>query len=175
MAPGLVRFLWIFPLCVAIGFALLQAPFSRGTVNAFTAALVEISAGIVRACGGHAAAQQNVLRNPVTGFSITVEDTCNASNVVILLCAAVLAFPARWSQKAKGIALGTLLIHAVNLARIISLFYLGQYRTDWFDFAHIYVWEGLMMLVTMVVFWLWGQTTAAGPPTGTRSRARGVA
>lgn len=151
----LVRFLAIFVFCVVAGFGLLEAPFSRGAVNAFTAMLVKVSAGIIRVFGGSAAAQQKVLSNPASGFAITVEDTCNASNVVILLWAAVLAFPAGWRHKAKGIALGTLLIHVVNLVRIVSLFYLGQYRTSWFDFAHLYVWEGLMMLVTLVVFWIW--------------------
>ena len=157
----MVRFLGVFALCVAGGFGLLEAPFSRNAVNGFTALLVEISAGMIRMFGGHAAAQQKILSNPASGFAITVEDTCNASNVVILLWAAVLAFPARWRQKAKGIVLGTLLIHAVNLARIISLFYLGQYEASWFEFAHLYVWESLMMLVTLVVFWIWVENSRA--------------
>lgn len=154
---GMVRFLWVFPVCVVAGFALLEAPFARPAVNGFTALLVKITAFLVRLFGGTAAAQFKVLRNPSTGFAITVEDTCNASNVVILLWAAVLAFPASWRQRAKGIVAGTLVLHAVNLLRIVSLYYLGQYRAEWFEFAHIYVWEGLMMLVTLVVFWSWVQ------------------
>jgi len=162
---NMVRFLCVFMVCVGIGFSLLQASFSRPAVNGFTAILVKGSAFLVRIFGGHAVAQQSLLRNPLTGFAIAVEDTCNASNVVILLWAAVLAFPAGWGQKVKGIAIGTVLLHAVNLLRIISLFYLGQYSTAWFDFAHLYVWEGLMMVVTLVLFWAWVQDTAeAAPP-----------
>ena len=41
------------------------------------------------------------------------------------------------------------------LARFISLFYLGQYSMTWFDFAHAYLWESLLVLDTMVVFWVW--------------------
>jgi exosortase H (IPTLxxWG-CTERM-specific) len=138
-----------------LGFGLLAAPFSRPAVNRFTGLLVSASALLVRLFGGHAVALQKILRNPATGFEITVEDTCNASNVVILLCSAVLAFPAGWRQKLKGIAAGSLVLHAVNLLRIISLFYLGQIDTSWFEFAHVYVWEGVMMILTMVVFWVW--------------------
>jgi hypothetical protein len=25
----------------------------------------------------------------------------------------------------------------------------------WFEFAHAYLWESLLMLDTMVIFWLW--------------------
>lgn len=36
----------------------------------------------------------------------------------------------------------------------------------WFDFAHAYLWESLLVLDTMVVFWLWvnrvAQYRAAG-------------
>ncbi|HEV2444637.1 MAG TPA: exosortase H [Candidatus Sulfopaludibacter sp.] len=155
--PNLRRFLLVFAVCLAIGFGLLSVPVSQPVVGRSTAVLVKVCAFLVRISGGHAAAHQNLLRNPVTGFQIAVEDTCNASNVVILLCAAILAFPAGWRQKLKGIAIGTLLLHALNLVRIISLFYLGQYSASWFEFSHLYVWEGLMMVFTLVLFWVWVQ------------------
>ena len=33
--------------------------------------------------------------------------------------------------------------------------YLGQYNRNWFDFAHFYLWEGLIVLDTLAIFWLW--------------------
>lgn len=159
------RFLIVFPICLAAGFALLLAPFSVSAVTAFTSGIVAICAKLVWLCGGQAAAVQNVLRNPVTGFSIQVEDTCNASNVTILLWAAILAFPAPWREKVKGLLAGTLVIHGVNLFRIASLFYIGQHSPAMFEFTHLYVWEGVIMLVTLVVFWTWVQRTyRAGDP-----------
>ena len=61
---------------------------------------------------------------------------------------------------------GSLAIHAVNLLRIASLFYLGQHAPAMFEFAHLYVWEGVIMLVTLVIFWTWVQRTyrVAPPP-----------
>lgn len=153
--PTLIRFLLIFSLCVITGFILLQASFNRPAIDWFTSVLVKISAFGIRVFGGHAVAHRKVLSNPVSGFAISVEDTCNASNVIILFWAAVFGFPASWRQKIRGIVLGTLLLHATNLLRIVSLFYLGQYWSDGFEFAHVYVWEGVMMIVTLVVFWGW--------------------
>jgi exosortase H (IPTLxxWG-CTERM-specific) len=149
------RFLAIFSVCIAAGFVLLEMPFSRPVIDGFTVALAQISAFFVRAVGGQAVADHKVLLNPTSGFAITIEDTCNASNVVILLWAGILAFPSSWRDRAKGIMWGTLLLHAINLLRIVSLFYLGQYNRTWFEFAHVYLWEGVMMIVTLVVFWGW--------------------
>lgn len=157
------RFLWLFPVCLLIGFGLLQAPFSRPLVNGTTTLLVKACAFVVRIFGGSAVARENILMNPSSGFSISVEDTCNASNVIILLGAAVLAFPARWRQKIKGFVMGALVLHIVNFFRIISLFYLAQYNFTWFEFAHWYVWEGLMMIVTLVLFWIWVEDSRGNP------------
>jgi hypothetical protein len=34
-----------------------------------------------------------------------------------------------------------------------------------FEFTHLYVWEGVIMLVTLVIFWTWVQRTyRAGQP-----------
>ena len=45
----------------------------------------------------------------------------------------------------------------MNLVRFISLYYLLQYNQAWFDFAHAYLWESLIMLDALAVFWLWVQ------------------
>jgi exosortase H (IPTLxxWG-CTERM-specific) len=153
------RFLIVFPICLAAGFALLLAPFTQAAVTAYTAGVVAVCARLVSLCGGQAVAVHHALRNPATGFAIEVEDTCNASNVTILLWAAILAFPAPWREKAKGLLAGTLVLHGVNLFRIASLFYIGQHDPGMFEFTHLYVWEAVIMLVTLVIFWTWVQRT----------------
>jgi exosortase H (IPTLxxWG-CTERM-specific) len=153
------RFLIIFPICLLAGFGLLLAPFSQSAVTGFTVGVVKICARVVSLCGGHIMAAHDVLTNPSTGFSIRVEDTCNASNVTVLLWAAILAFPAPWRQKTKGLLAGTLVLHGVNLFRIISLFYIGQQDPGLFEFVHLYVWESLIVVVTLAIFWSWVQRT----------------
>ncbi|HXB70247.1 MAG TPA: exosortase H [Candidatus Acidoferrales bacterium] len=156
---SMVRFVVLFPVWLLAGFGLLFAPFARPAVDRGTALLVEVSALLVRVLGGQATAQSDMLRNPASGFSIRVMDTCNASNVTVLLWAAILAFPAPWPAKGKGLAAGTAAIHVVNLLRIVSLFYLGQVSKEWFEIAHLYMWESLIVLFTLVIFWLWVQHT----------------
>lgn len=149
------RFLILFPICLLAGFGLLEAPPVAAAVAAFTKSLVTVSGGLIHFFGGKAIVAGAILLSPVDGFGVKVENGCNAVNVTILLWAAVLTYPAPWLDKMKGLAAGSLAIHVVNLLRIISLFYLGQYNKNWFDFAHYYLWESLIVLDTLVVFWIW--------------------
>ena len=148
------RFLILFPVCLLIGFGLLQIPPVAAVISRFTVSLVTLSGGLIHLFGGRATVIGAILQSPL-GFGVKVENGCNAVNVTILLGAAILTYPAPWIQKLKGLAAGTLALHTVNLLRIISLFYLGQYSQNWFNFAHFYLWESLIVLDTLVIFWLW--------------------
>jgi len=64
-------------------------------------------------------------------------------------------------QKGKGLLAGTATIYVINFLRIISLFYLGQYDVRWFEFAHLYVWESVFVLLTLTFFWMWVRRMAA--------------
>lgn len=148
------RFLVLFPVCLLAGFGLLQVPVVEAAINGFTQSLVTISGSLIHLFGGHARVIGAILQSPL-GFGVKVENGCNAVNVTILLWAAMLTYPAPWLQKLKGVAAGSLVLHIVNLIRIISLFYLGQYNQAWFNFAHFYLWESLIVLDTLAIFWLW--------------------
>lgn len=150
-----LRFLVLFPLCLGAGFGLLQVPFIESWIAGFTHSLVGISAVLIHVFGGKAVVFGSTLTSPLNGFSVQVENGCNAINVTILLWAAILVYPAPWQEKLKGLAAGSLALHALNLLRIISLYYLGQYNRNWFDFAHLYLWESLIVLDTLAIFWGW--------------------
>jgi exosortase/archaeosortase family protein len=57
--------------------------------------------------------------------------------------------------KLVGLAVGLVAVQAVNLVRIISLFYLSQWSQPVFEFAHLYLWQALIMLDVVVVWLLW--------------------
>ena len=43
----------------------------------------------------------------------------------------------------------------LNVVRVISLFYLGQWNMQVFEWAHLYVWQALIMLDVLVVWLVW--------------------
>jgi exosortase H (IPTLxxWG-CTERM-specific) len=153
--PKPAIFIALFTACCVAGFALLLSPLAGPAVLEFSRSLVSFSGLLIGLCGGHVRVEGAVLRDPFTGFAIEMKDGCNAANVTILLWSGILAFPAPWRMKAAGLLAGSLVIHAVNIVRFISLFYLGLYSASLFDFAHAYLWECLLVLDTLVIFWLW--------------------
>jgi exosortase H (IPTLxxWG-CTERM-specific) len=150
--PG--RFAVIFGACFLLGFGVLMLPPVQVVDGRFSQVLVALSHELIIICGGKATAQGAILQAP-SGFAVEMRDGCNAVNVTILLWAAVIAFPATWRMRVLGALGGSLVIQAVNVVRFITLFYIGQYSASWFDFAHGYLWESLIVLDTMVIFWLW--------------------
>jgi exosortase H (IPTLxxWG-CTERM-specific) len=154
----MLRFLVAFSACALSSFALLLAPAFRPAVALFSRTLVRTSSSIISVSGGHArieGPERTILVHPTGGMGVEMKDGCNGVNVTLLLWSALLAFPVSWRQRLKGLLLGTLAIQAVNLVRFVSLFYLLQYNRQLFDFAHDYLWESLIMLDALVVFWVW--------------------
>lgn len=151
--PG--RFAAIFAACFLFATGVLMTPPAQKLDQQFSRALVKVAGGLIHLCRGKALVQGAILRDPGAGFAVEMRDGCNAVNVTILLWSAVLAFPAPPKQKALGLLAGSLIIQILNIVRFVSLYYIGQYSLTWFDFAHGYLWETLLVLDTMVVFWLW--------------------
>lgn len=128
----------------------------------WTALLARISAGLVTGFDASAAAQGKVLWNTITGFGVSIEPGCNGIEACIVLVAAILAFPASWRSKLTGMLMGCVAVQALNVVRVISLFYIGQWNTAAFNFAHEFLWQGLIMLDVLIVWLLWVRRATRG-------------
>ncbi|HEX2390662.1 MAG TPA: exosortase H, partial [Casimicrobiaceae bacterium] len=43
--------------------------------------------------------------------------------------------------------------------RVVTLFYLGQWNAAVFEWAHLYVWQALIMLDVLIVWVVWVRMT----------------
>lgn len=136
------------------GLELLQ-PIQQHIVLPWTAWLARACVMLVTWFDANAAAMGKVLWNPATGFGVSIEPGCNGIEACIVLFAAVVAFPTGWRHKAWGLLLGFAAVQGLNVVRVISLFYLGQWNADAFRIAHEYLWQGLIMLDVLIVWLLW--------------------
>jgi len=143
----------------------------RYLVVPVTSAIAEVSVGLIGIADENARASGKVIWNPSNGFGISIEAGCNGVEASILLIAAILAFPSTWGQKLGGILIGLATVHALNLVRIISLFYIGQWDREVFEWAHLYIWQALIMLDVLIVFLLWLGFVVKRTPARTRSTA----
>lgn len=132
----------------------------------WTPMLARICAVLVTTFDNNAAAMGNVLWNPNTGFGVSIEPGCNGIEAFIVLLAAIVAYPSSWRMRVWGLAGGFVAVQGLNLVRVISLFYLGQWDHSAFYFAHTYIWQGLIMLDVLVfwLFWVRASTRADGAP-----------
>ena len=97
----------------------------------------------------------NELRDPLTGKAIAVLWACSGADVSFILASAILVSPGHWRARWVGALVGLLLVQAMNVLRIMSLYFLNLYSETWFEFAHLYLWQGLLMLDAVVLLLLW--------------------
>ena len=173
----MTRFLLLFAaLLVGLLAAELTPPLQRAVVEPWTALLARASVALVTLFDSHAAASGKVILSTANGFAISIEAGCNGVEAAIVLISAMLAFPAPWKHRAIGILAGLLAVQMLNVVRVISLFYLGQWSTRAFEWAHLYVWQGLIMLDVLIVWLVWIRTlpTAAPFAAGVAPRTAGA-
>lgn len=145
-----------FLILLLVLFALEWLPVVRATViTPFTEQLAAISAALIKLFDTDVSSHGIIIQSLSNGTAVAILAGCNGIEAMICLTAALLAYPATWKQRLWGLLLGYLAIQSLNIIRIISLFYLLQWNKQWFDWAHLYIWQGLIFLDVLIVFILW--------------------
>ena len=165
----MLRFFVTFLLLQAILFGLELTPWAQEYfVVPWTNTLARISTWLVTVFDPNVMAIGKIMRSTTNGFAVSLEAGCNGVEATIVLLAAILAFPAPWRSKVIGLVVGILAVQGLNIVRVISLFYLGQWDREWFEWAHLYIWQALIMLDVLIVWLVWVRTLpridGPGPP-----------
>jgi len=138
-------------------------PVQERALKPWNHALASASYAAIRTVDDEATLTGNILANQGRGFSVAVENDCNGLEATLLLLCAVLAFPSGWKAKAVGLVLGIAAVQGLNLVRIVSLFYLGQWNESVFNWTHKYLWPVLIIVAALAVFVAWMRYLAAPP------------
>jgi exosortase H (IPTLxxWG-CTERM-specific) len=167
----MIRFFVLFLVLQAVLFGAELTPWAqRYFVEPWTNELATISAALVTLADPGVTAMGKVLRSTQNGFAVSIEAGCNGVEATIVLLAAILAFPAPWKNKVVGLCAGVVAVQGLNVVRVISLFYLGQWDYRVFEWAHLYVWQALIMLDVLVVWLIWVRTLPRLPGAGGSDR-----
>lgn len=163
MATGfMLRFFIIFSVLLIGLFTLeILQPAEKYVILPFTSMIADISVWIVQLFDENVVATGNVIRDKVSGFGVSIERGCNGLEAVIILFSAIFAFPAPFKNKVIGFVIGFFAIQLLNLVRIISLYYLGQWNYTAFEWFHLYLWQALIILDALVVWLIWLRTLPA--------------
>jgi exosortase H (IPTLxxWG-CTERM-specific) len=153
------RFLVVF---IALVLALLAAELTpvvqHVLVQPWTGFVAAGSASLIMLFDPHVAAVGNVLQSTRNGFAVSIQAGCNGIEAAIVLLAAMAAFPAPWKHRIVGMLAGLAAVQALNIVRVISLYYVGQWNMGVFEWTHLYLWQALIMLDVLVVGLLWMRT-----------------
>ncbi len=153
------RFLVLFGILLVAFYVVIGVhPVNDHVVVPFTSAVAGISAALLRTLGERVSVAGTVISSGK--FSVNIENGCNGLETVLLLAAAVFAFPASWKARAAGIFGGFFAIQAVNLVRVVTLFWIGAHRPSWFGPAHTLVWQTIVVLFGVGFFVAWAGRAA---------------
>jgi exosortase family protein XrtM len=88
-------------------------------------------------------------------FKLKIARGCEGIEGVIILAAAILAFPTGLKPKILGLAGGVLVLYILNLFRIVGLYYTLRYKPPLFDIMHVYVGQTLIIFFAFLYFIAW--------------------
>jgi exosortase H (IPTLxxWG-CTERM-specific) len=157
-----IRFLAAFLLVLAGSFTLLALqPVNDHVVEPFTG-LVAVASGVgLDLIGQDITRQGTVLRSP--RFAVNIKNGCNGIEAMVILLAAIVAFPAPWRARLGGLAIGIVGIQLVNLIRVMALFLTGAYLPRFFDSSHTVVWQTIVIASAVALWLLWARRLGGAP------------
>lgn len=153
----MARFTIIFIVIVITLFALeLYEPIRQAVILPFTSLLATFSTFIMQIFDNDVVSRGDVIASKTNGaHAVRIAAGCNGVEAVIILLAAIFAFPSNFKHKLYGFFFGFIGIQSLNIVRIISLFYLLQWDKNWFEWFHLYLWQALIILDALVVWLIW--------------------
>ena len=158
----LIRAYVIFFVCILSFYTLLRTSMMREYIGQPLAmAFATVSGLVLNLLSLKATASGTLLQ--VEGFAARIDDVCTGIFVVAIYLSAVLAYPSGSTEKVKGFVLGASAIFTLNLIRVISLMYIGLYLPQYFETAHLLIWQSLIIFSALLVWIYWTERFVGAP------------
>jgi exosortase H (IPTLxxWG-CTERM-specific) len=159
------RFVATYGLVLSASFLVLALrPVNDTLVNPYTTLVAHEARLVLNLLGEGATVSGQVLSSP--RFSVAIFNGCNGLEAILIFVSGVVAFPASWRRKLVGVAVGFVAIQAFNVVRVVSLFYVGALRPQWFSVSHVFVWQSLVIVFGVVLWLVWARRYATERANG---------
>jgi len=151
-----------FAIKLILGFALLMGAFEASRGSAIERFLVE---DVILVPTTHlidaATPQEHVILVGRTltspGSNLCVTRGCEGVEMFLMLAAGILAYPATWRQRARGLALGSLLAYVLSVSRLMALHYILRHSPAAWEALHGLVLPLGPIVLLALYFMLWSQ------------------
>jgi len=155
---------WLFLVRFAVLLLVFELPLLLDSVDRHV--VRPLSAGIATTAGmvldgihQHVRVSGTIMASPC--FSVDIQNGCNGLETVLFLIAAVLAFPATAMQRILAVVIGIVLIQAINLIRVVTLYLVGCHRPQWFASFHLAIWQTIVFATAVIFFAAWSRRAVA--------------
>ena len=85
---------------------------------------------------------------------LSIYEGCNGLNVMIIFVGFLAAYAGNIKRLFWFVPFGLLVIHLMNLTRIVLLFFVAEYYEDYLYFTHKYLFTGVIY-VAILILWYW--------------------
>ena len=150
-----IKFLSLFVLFLLAGHIILQISYLKigpFLINVLHAKVGAFIIGLISHDGSVTALNSTITSK---SMSMQIVKGCDGTEGLLLIIAAMFAFPASLREKAVGLALGILFIYILNLIRIVGLWFILGHAPALFDIMHVYVGQTFIILSGFLFFLWW--------------------
>ena len=155
-----LKFLLRFALLLVLfELPLLATPVDDHVARPLSAAIATTAGAVLRLVHERAVVTGTIIAAPC--FAVDIQNGCNGLETMLFLVAAVLAFPTTAIQRLLATIGGAVLIQAVNLIRVTTLFLIGCHRREWFESFHLAIWQTIVFATAVIFFALWSRRAVA--------------
>lgn len=149
-----LKYVGIFAILMILFQGICLLPQAEVFIGWIAIAYAQISAIVLTAFGMQTTAQGATLLFG-NATILTVERACSGIEFSVVLLAAVLAFPCGWKKKSIGLAIGLSALIAVNILRVISLYWVGVKNPGVFHRMHEHWWSIGITMATICILAAW--------------------
>lgn len=118
-------------------------------------ATVQMAAWLINAVDPTVGVQPVGPRLRAPGGGINILNGCEGTEAVFLMMAAMLVAPLPLRARLSGLLAGTLVVYALNQARVVALFYAFRSDKSVFDMLHGIVGPLLLIIAATAFFVVW--------------------
>lgn len=147
------RFGLKFGALLVLLYALLATTFFDRLLYSYLEANAWFANLILNVLGQHSHVTEVTISSP--RFAMAIRRGCDAVEPTWLFCAAVVAFPATLRHKLLGILAGIVVLQVLNLARIVTLYWIGIHLPALFNSAHLEIWPTIFIITAILLFIAW--------------------
>ncbi len=107
---------------------------------------------------------KDILRYAPAGFAVLVGAECSGLHSIWITSAFMLLYPTNYQYKIIGITTTIIILQLINIIRLLSLVYIGQWQPDWFHNVHYYLYPAFFHLASLLILITWASQLPTLPP-----------